>query len=260
MTDTTRTDRRLEGIALASIPIAENPELLRKLKGAPLTVYMALAMYVDSTGQCFPGVDTLCKDTGYTKKTVLTAMTKLEEAGLLARQRRHQASNLYSLTNGIKITPPPAPASSEVVKSIPPQAQNRRKVVKITLEDVVVYKDSTDIRTQLHRVEKVFPEMKQLDLDGWLEVHSDLAIAFKSEKTAEKLVETQRKKGRTPEWVKALLNYFDDVKGNKNNPLGWLWAALNGDVFNIPPRYVDALRSLDPKRYISGEYADVVEW
>ncbi len=260
MTDTTRTDRRLEGITLANIPIAENPELLRELRGSPMTVYMALAMYMDDGGQCFPGVETICKDTGYTKKTVLAAMTKLEEAGLLARQRRYQTSNLYTLTNGVKITPPPPPASSEVVKSIPPQAQNRRKVVKITPEDVVVYKGPINKRTLLHRVEKVQPEFKQLELEGWSETKTNLATVFNSEKTAEKLVSIQREKGRTPEWVKAALDYFNDVKSGKKNPLGWLFVGLTGDVFNVPTSYLDMLKSNDPKRFIAGEYADIVEW
>lgn len=67
-------------------------------------VLLLLATYADAkTRRCSPGVARLSRETGLVRSTVQTALSQLEKAGLIARQRRHRdtdggyTSNIYEL-------------------------------------------------------------------------------------------------------------------------------------------------------------------
>lgn len=66
-------------------------------------VYIILLMYADSEQRCFPSVNTLCKISGKSNKTIIKALKGLEEKKLLKKEKRitknGQTSNLYILYN-----------------------------------------------------------------------------------------------------------------------------------------------------------------
>ncbi len=65
--------------------------------GAKLT-YMALLSYAWQKGSCFPGQDTLADDLGVSKRSVVTYLQQLQEAGLLHVKRRGLGqTNVYTL-------------------------------------------------------------------------------------------------------------------------------------------------------------------
>lgn len=64
-------------------------------------IYIILLMYADSEQKCFPSINTLCKVSGKSNKTIIRALKGLEEKHLLKKETRitknGQSSNLYTL-------------------------------------------------------------------------------------------------------------------------------------------------------------------
>lgn len=64
-------------------------------------IYIILLMYADSEQKCFPSINTLCRVSGKSNKTVIKALKGLEEKHLLKKENRitknGQSSNLYTL-------------------------------------------------------------------------------------------------------------------------------------------------------------------
>ena len=66
--------------------------------GAKLT-YVVLLSYAWQEDSCFPGQDVLARDTGVSRRSVVTYLQELQEKGLLAVKRRGLGrTNIYTLT------------------------------------------------------------------------------------------------------------------------------------------------------------------
>jgi hypothetical protein len=98
--------------------------------GAKLT-YMALLSYAWQKGSCFPGQDTLADDLGVSKRSVVTYLQQLQDAGLLHVKRRGLGqTNIYTLprfssTPASGFIPRSAKSALQQVQKIsPPEVQN----------------------------------------------------------------------------------------------------------------------------------------
>lgn len=67
------------------------------MKAPEKPLLLAIANYADEQGYCYPGIDTLAFDTGYSEPTVKRARKRLEDEGWLLKKRRWSTSNLYRL-------------------------------------------------------------------------------------------------------------------------------------------------------------------
>ncbi len=65
------------------------------LRGAPLAVFMELALRIDHKRQCNPGLAVICRDTGYSRSAAIRAIKLLEEMELVAVDRDAQFSGYY---------------------------------------------------------------------------------------------------------------------------------------------------------------------
>lgn len=63
------------------------------------SMYMILARFADSEGKCFPSIEKLAEIIGKDKRTVIRYIKKLEEKGLVEKQRRFNQTNIYYLKN-----------------------------------------------------------------------------------------------------------------------------------------------------------------
>lgn len=71
-------------------------EVMPKLKGAPLAVFLCICLHVNGDGTAWPEYDTICAETGYERAAVARAIKELEAIpGLLSITRRDGTSNLY---------------------------------------------------------------------------------------------------------------------------------------------------------------------
>ena len=101
LTDTGEQERVTKTFVKFSVAFRE--QQLLQLKGAPLSVFICLALHIAEDGSCFPSVSLICKETGYNRDTVFDALKKLEFMGYIGRrqktdtQTRKFKSNVYQL-------------------------------------------------------------------------------------------------------------------------------------------------------------------
>ncbi len=92
--------------------------------GGKLT-YMGLLSYAWQRDSCFPGQDTLARDIGVGKRSVIRYLQELEEVGLLEIRRRGLGqTNLYILKRFIDTSRSANLAFQEVPNSTHPEVQN----------------------------------------------------------------------------------------------------------------------------------------
>ena len=82
--------------------IVPNLDIVLKLRGASLNIYLALISHADKSGQCFPSYERLSEVTDYKRRQCIEAINQLTEMGLLKRIGRtrksgRQTSNSYQL-------------------------------------------------------------------------------------------------------------------------------------------------------------------
>jgi len=101
LTDTGEQERATKTFVEFSVKFRE--QQLAQLKGAPLSVFICLALHIAEDGSCFPSVGLICKETGYNRDTVFDALKKLEFMGYIARRQKTDTqtkkfkSNVYQL-------------------------------------------------------------------------------------------------------------------------------------------------------------------
>jgi predicted transcriptional regulator len=94
--------------------IVPNLDIVLKLRGASLNIYLALIAHANPKGQCYPSYDRLSEVTDYKRRQCIEAINQLTELGLLKRIGRasksgRQTSNSYQLmvihTGAVERTP-----------------------------------------------------------------------------------------------------------------------------------------------------------
>ena len=70
--------------------------MLAKLKGAKLSVFICICLHVNEHGQAFPSIDTIAKETDLHRDTVMDTIAELESVpGLLSVVRRRGQKSVY---------------------------------------------------------------------------------------------------------------------------------------------------------------------
>lgn len=93
------------------LKIAFRQQALGRLKGAPLSVFMCLSLHVDDKGLASPGIETIMRETRYSRGVVCNALAKLVRLGLISKQesRRH-GTEVYAVNAYAWYGRHPAPA------------------------------------------------------------------------------------------------------------------------------------------------------
>lgn len=81
-------------VAWVKLSTAFKPHI-KELRGAPLAVWLYIALCVNKSGVSFPSISKIADDTGYSRQGVLDAIAKLEEKGYLKVRRGERRFNLY---------------------------------------------------------------------------------------------------------------------------------------------------------------------
>ena len=90
---------------------------LAQLKGAKLSCFLCLALHVDKDGVAKPGIETIVRETGYSRPSVCSALDELESLGLIQKSRsQYMATDEYTVTGYAWFGKAPAPALWEVKK------------------------------------------------------------------------------------------------------------------------------------------------
>lgn len=85
------------------------PDAVRALKdGYATAVYEAIARHANSQGEAWPSIATICEHTGWSKPHVIRTIARLEEAGLIQRERRFsngmKSSTLYRIVANVRMS------------------------------------------------------------------------------------------------------------------------------------------------------------
>jgi hypothetical protein len=69
---------------------------LAELKGAKLSIFISVCLHLNEDGESFPGIDTIAKETGYNRDTIMAAISEMENIpGLLQVIRERGKVNHY---------------------------------------------------------------------------------------------------------------------------------------------------------------------
>jgi len=82
---------------------------LAELKGAPLSVFLSLALHLDADSMASPGIETIMRETGYSRRAVCSALAKLESLGLVTKRARYHAATGYAVNGYAWFGRRPAP-------------------------------------------------------------------------------------------------------------------------------------------------------
>jgi DNA-binding transcriptional ArsR family regulator len=79
------------------IKVAFREKALRLLKGPKLSCFLAIALHANDESEAWPSIDTIVRQTGYSRPTVCSALGELVELGFIEKRRRKHESTLYSV-------------------------------------------------------------------------------------------------------------------------------------------------------------------
>lgn len=92
------------------LKVAFRRRALRELKGAPLSTFLCLALHVDRDGVAYPGIQTIMKETGYSRSVVCNALAELVRLGLVTKRSAQRGTDEYVLNGYAWFGQQPAPA------------------------------------------------------------------------------------------------------------------------------------------------------
>lgn len=259
---------RLVGLLFVVVRLAHSPELLVELKGAPLSVLLALALRANKKGSCFPSIDRLTEDTGYSRSSVCKALNQLEEAGFVERIRRQRQSTLYVLqplrlnedAGGVKDE-----AEAETSKEPAAEAAVESATKAVSTGEVSGKRRTSGAspakRASAEADQRESDQPRQMHFEEWTDVAGRMRILGIAEVVIEELVERHKALGHTPRYVEAWLKaYQDGLQAKRIYGPGWLVTALRRD-WELPAAYREAALSGSERRrrYISGKFAEYIE-
>jgi len=81
-------------VAWVKLSTAFKPHI-KEIRGAPLAVWLYIALSVNKQGVSFPSINKIADDTGYSRNGVMDAIKILEEKGYMKVRRGEKRFNLY---------------------------------------------------------------------------------------------------------------------------------------------------------------------
>lgn len=98
------------------LKVAFRKTALADLKGAPLSVFLCLALHVDRDSCSHPGLDAICRETGYARTSVCRALRELISRGYVRKcaRRSPQDPDTYEILGYAWFGRTPAPSLWEL--------------------------------------------------------------------------------------------------------------------------------------------------
>ena len=86
----------VETLGWIKFSAAFRARMLRKLKGAKLAIFISICLHLNEDGDSFPGIKTICIETGYHRDTVMSEIQEMENIpGLMKVLRQRGKPNHY---------------------------------------------------------------------------------------------------------------------------------------------------------------------
>lgn len=103
------------------LKLAFRKSALSTLKGAPLSVFLCLALHMNKRGTACVGIEALMKETGYSRRPVCAALDELESLRLISKQVTRQGVQEYRLRGYAWMGRKPAPVPFETGRAEGPK-------------------------------------------------------------------------------------------------------------------------------------------
>ena len=137
----------------------------KKVHASARSILSVLWTYTDAQGGCWPSQETLARQSGYSVRTVRTALQRLERAGMLLREvpvlrdrRARRQTTVYRITlrPEVQVAPPEDRAEARVESSLALQPAPSPQNVETAPEPVLVTASE--------------PDAPEVILAGWTQV------------------------------------------------------------------------------------------
>jgi DNA-binding transcriptional ArsR family regulator len=183
---------------------------LRNVSQAEKLLLIVLANYADEDGRCWPSQKRLGEDAGMSDRSVRTALVKLEEAGLIVRERRNRRDGSRG---------------TDMIELHLERANDQRK--NLPAEKSSSGKSCTDYRKNLH------------------ELPENISGLTTFEPTIEPSIEPSKARTRYPEGFEAVWKAYPHTQGRSSKPESLkVWtklpaeerAGLMGAIRQFTPR------------------------
>jgi hypothetical protein len=96
------------------LKVAFRKSALRTLKGAPLSVFICLALHMNQDGKAYPGIEAIMRETGYARPSICAALDELESLRLISKRAGRHGAGEYTLHGYAWLGKTPAPALYEM--------------------------------------------------------------------------------------------------------------------------------------------------
>jgi hypothetical protein len=133
-------------------------KVLKQLKGAKLSVWIAVTLRIDERGNSHPSIETIMNDTGLSNREVIDTIRELEEIQLLTVRRGERRYNIYH-TEGYAAfghsepVIPTSEESSQVKLTTQPVKSDAKNMLKTSLKQEPINKtkrDAVDFEIDFH--------------------------------------------------------------------------------------------------------------
>lgn len=86
----------VQSLGWVKFSAAFRKNMLKKLKGAKLAIFICVSLHLNEDGFSFPGIDKIAEETDYNRDTVMQAIAEMEDIpGLLSVLRERGKANIY---------------------------------------------------------------------------------------------------------------------------------------------------------------------
>jgi hypothetical protein len=212
-------------------------------------LHLARYQFEKPGAECRPSVETISEQMDYSTRTVQRILVGLEEKGLLKRHYRPGKTTLYDFA-GFSRKILTAKLSTGATQASSPEVIHRGDTHVTPTPDTHVTPGVTPTSPEEEHQEE---QSTNAD-DGWTDIQrQSLTILTENGADVTQTVKAVARK-RTPEDVQGMLDAARRKQG-LSNPIGWAIARLRDG--EAPPTVT--ARGDDRKKYISGEYADLIQ-
>lgn len=214
---------------------------MRNLKGSRLAVFLAICLHIDEKGTCYPSIETLSEETGYSPREVMNATKELESAGLLTANRHGMRSNLYHVEAFASI----GAESSHVQKAASIGAVLSKNMSQNALKEEPIKEDSKKTGFQEKKGDLVDLALKELlptmTIRTAVEKYFPFNVNWET-KTSRQWLEWARNENVTADQLRSAADRWrSDKKFNWQQPNLQLifqnWPALNEKTFETTDTY-----------------------
>jgi hypothetical protein len=95
------------------LKVAFRKSALSMLKGAPLSVFLCLALHMNQDGIAYPGIEAIMRETGYSRASICAALDQLESLGLISKLTGRYRADAYRVHGYAWLGVKPVPALFE---------------------------------------------------------------------------------------------------------------------------------------------------